>query len=55
MNRPWYSSTDNMGIVIAIEIETGVAIATGIPTLIPIPISSMVHPNRPGYLADAVR
>jgi len=36
-----------------IEIEIGIAI--GIPTSIPIPIAGMAHPNRPGYLADAVR
>jgi len=38
-----------------IEIEIGVAIAIGIPASIPIPISDMTPPNRPGYLTDAVR
>jgi len=33
-------------------IEVGIAI--GIPTSIPIPISGMMHPHLPGYLADAV-
>ncbi len=36
-------------------IETEIWIAIGIPTSIPIPISGMTHPNRPGYLTDAVR
>jgi len=37
-----------------IEIEIGVAIGIGIPISIPILISGMAHPNRLGYLADAV-
>ncbi len=34
-----------------IEIEIGIAIGIQIP----IPIAGMTHPNRPGYLVDAVR
>jgi len=36
-----------------IEVEIG--IASGIPASIPIPISGMTHPNRPGYLVQAIR
>ena len=40
---------------IELETEIRIAVAIGIPTAIPVQISGMTHPYRPGYLADPVR